>query len=136
MFRCVASNIRLVPAYKRQPTPLLVRSRLTSPSTLLWRRSFTSAQACREKVKQETVTKPANKGDVKKLFRLAKPELKSLTGTNENMSYICIKTDCVYMYILAATGLLVISSGITMVKHTHTHTHTYRVKTAYCICIN
>jgi adenylylsulfate kinase-like enzyme len=117
MFRCIASNIRLIPLCKREPTRLLVRSRLTSPSTLIqppWRRCFTSTQSCLEKVKQEAVTKPAHQGDVKKLFRLAKPELKNLTGENKNVFFFLIHVLTVCK-IIAATGLLVISSAITMV---------------------
>jgi hypothetical protein len=68
--------------YKRQA--LLVPSKLTK--SLLkpnFRHSFSTTRIVREEVKEQAAakTKKANPGEIKRLFRLAKPEMKSLTGT-------------------------------------------------------
>ncbi|KAI9486410.1 MAG: hypothetical protein EXX96DRAFT_42035 [Benjaminiella poitrasii] len=97
LFRCLSSNIRLAPLCRKQPPAfLLSRSHLSLLKKPTIRRSFTTTQICREEIKP--TKKPTNSGDVKKLFRLAKPELRNIT---------------------AATGLLVVSSAITMVNLHH-----------------
>ncbi|KAI8342223.1 hypothetical protein BD560DRAFT_412024 [Blakeslea trispora] len=79
MLRCLSSQLRVSPVIKRQGN-LLLRPTL---------KSFSTSPLCR----QQSITKKTDSSDIRKLFRLAKPEAKSLT---------------------AATGLLVISSAITM----------------------
>ncbi|RCI06870.1 ATP-binding cassette sub- B member 10, mitochondrial [Rhizopus stolonifer] len=77
MLRCLSSNLKITSSLARKPNLL----RPIQPIS----RSFSSSHAFRQ---QKT-----DSSDIKKLFRLAKPEAKSLT---------------------AATGLLVVSSAITM----------------------
>lgn len=86
MFRCVASNIRLTPLCKKQPN-LLLRTKLNSLQQPFFRRSFTTGQICRrqgkEELKEQVTTatkKKTESGEIKKLFRLAKPESKSIAG--------------------------------------------------------
>lgn len=92
MFRCVASNIRLTPLCKKQPH-LLLRTKLNGLQQSSFRRSFTSSQLYRRQAQDElkgqattttTTTAAAKKktdmSEIKKLFRLAKPEAKSIAG--------------------------------------------------------
>lgn len=90
MFRCVASNIRLTPLCKKQPH-LLLRSKLNGLQQSSFRRSFTSSQLYRRQAQDElkgqaTTTaaaaakKKTDMSEIKKLFRLAKPEAKSIAG--------------------------------------------------------
>ncbi|KAI7892138.1 P-loop containing nucleoside triphosphate hydrolase protein [Mucor mucedo] len=97
MFRCVSSNVRLTPLYKRQCTTLFSKPLLPKPG---FRQAFSSSQHSFQQEAKDQVTaaaaataKKADRSDVKRLFQLAKPEMKSIT---------------------AATGLLVVSSAITM----------------------
>jgi hypothetical protein len=89
MFRCVSSNLRLTPSYKRQTTHLLFPSKFTTSKLIKpsFRHSFSTSQFCREKLKEQVATtttpvraKKTDSSDVKQLFQLAKPEAKSLTG--------------------------------------------------------
>lgn len=86
MFRCVSSNIRLTPLYKRQCTNFLASSKstLVKPS---FRHSFsTSQRICQEKIKDQvtkTAAKKSDPSDVKRLFQLAKPEMKSISGNKQ-----------------------------------------------------
>lgn len=88
MFRCIASNTRLIPLCKKQPN-LLLRTKLNSLQQPFFRRSFTTGQICRRQGKEElkeqvatatTTKKKTESGEIKKLFRLAKPESKSIAG--------------------------------------------------------
>lgn len=95
MFRCVASNTRLAPLCKKQPH-LLLRTKVNGFQPSLSRRFFTSSPSCRRQAQNElkeqaatatTTTAAAKKktdmSEVKKLFRLAKPEAKSITGKHQ-----------------------------------------------------
>ncbi len=80
MLRC--ASLRLTPSlYKRQA--LLLPSKLTKnllkPNV---RQSFSTTRIVREEVKEQAATKSkkSDPGEIKRLFRLAKPEKKSLTG--------------------------------------------------------
>lgn len=97
MFRCVASNIRLAPLCKKQPH-LLLRTKVNGFQPSLPRRFFTSSPSCRRQaqgeLKEQAATatttttaaaaaaskKKTDINEVKKLFRLARPEAKSIAG--------------------------------------------------------
>lgn len=86
MFRCVASNIRLTPLCKKQPNALL-RTKFKGFQQPSVHRFFTTSQICRRQVQEETkeqvaAKKKATAGEIKKLFRLAKPEVKSIAGNH------------------------------------------------------
>ncbi|KAI8967936.1 hypothetical protein BDF20DRAFT_199720 [Mycotypha africana] len=117
MLRCAATHLKLMPL-ARHRSPHVVTSTFRSsqlqkyPSTFR-RRPFSTTTSVR--LEKETIVKQqeqntkkvtkASKGDLKRLFQLAKPEVKSLS---------------------AATGLLVISSSVTMVgQHYEFHTILY-----------
>lgn len=102
MFRCVASNIRLTPLCKKQPH-LLLRTKLNGLQQSSFRRSFTSSQLYRRQAQEElkgqatTTTaaaaaakKKTDMSEIKKLFRLAKPEAKSIAGMLRDMAS-CIR---------------------------------------------
>lgn len=97
MFRCASLKLAPSSLFKRQA--LLVPSKLTSKNLLLkpttFRHSFSTSRIVREEIKEQAAAKTpkADPKEIKRLFRLAKPEAKSLT---------------------AATGLLVISSAVSM----------------------
>lgn len=89
-------NQRLASSLYRQNTTHLLVSKFTTataklarPSTTsTFRHSFSTSQVFREKLKEQvasTTTTPVkakktDASDVKRLFKLAKPEMKSLTG--------------------------------------------------------
>lgn len=80
MFRCVSSSVRLTPLYKRQCTNLLSKPAMVKPG---FRQTFsTSRRIFQEKGKDQVTAavKKADRNDVKRLFQLAKPEMKSITG--------------------------------------------------------
>lgn len=79
MFRCVSTNLRLSPLYKRQCANILLPSRsiLLKPS-----QSFSTSRRIFQKINEQasTKTKRSDAGDIKRLFQLTKPEAKTLTG--------------------------------------------------------
>ncbi|MBM6386965.1 MAG: hypothetical protein JSY10_23690 [Paenibacillus sp.] len=79
MFRCVSSNLRLSPLYKRQCTNIILPSKsiLLKPS-----QSFSTSQRIFQKINEQASTKAkrSDSGDIKRLFKLTKPEAKTLTG--------------------------------------------------------
>lgn len=78
MFRCVSANLRLSPSFKRPCTNILLPSR----SILLKSKSFSTSQRIFQKINEQTSTKAkrSDAGDIKRLFKLTKPEAKTLTG--------------------------------------------------------
>lgn len=96
MFRCVSSNVRLTPLYKRQYTNLLSKPLLAKSG---FRQTFSTSQRnFQQEVKDQVTTaaatapKKADRSDVKRLFQLAKPEMKSITGKHSiHRNYILLK---------------------------------------------
>ena len=84
MFRYASASLRRVPTvYNRQP---LLASCKQLKSLSIPRHTFSTTSLVREKVKEQVadkVTKKTDASDVKKLFKLAKPESKSLAGNRK-----------------------------------------------------
>lgn len=84
MFRC--ASLKLAPSSLLKRQALLIPSKVTSRNLLLkpttFRHSFSTSRVVREEIKEQASAKTpkADPKEIKRLFRLAKPEAKSLTG--------------------------------------------------------
>lgn len=137
---CSAVNARVLLASGRsnsfvlckRPAPslqhtLLSRTRILNLQSLNQRNSFSVSSFVRQEVKKaensDAVQRKQKKNgdwkDIKRLFAIAKPEAKSISG-KANLLFVSNKEKSIWLYLifclsLAAIGLLVISSAVTMV---------------------